>query len=135
MAAGVAPALAATGGRGPSLCFSRSSKSWAEEEEDGPMELPVSLAPPQLGVFLAAARPARRGGRSAAKRRSLPDQRPLPPPAEVPRPTSDVVRPAAPHGLSPTVVPGSGLAVGCSWSARRAVVRCCAGNEAAGFEP
>ncbi|KAI4986108.1 hypothetical protein ZWY2020_018738 [Hordeum vulgare] len=108
---GSAPEAAAAGGRGPSLCFTRSPKSWADwaeaEEGDDPMEHPVSLAPLQLGIFLAAARPARRRTGSEANRRNLSDRRPLRPSAGVPRPSFIVARPAAPPELSPTVAPGS----------------------------
>ncbi|KAI5015598.1 hypothetical protein ZWY2020_056988 [Hordeum vulgare] len=73
MAAGAAPAVGTAGSGGPTLCFSRSSTSWAdwaEGEEGDPVELPVSRAPSLLEELWAAARPVRRWGKSAAAQRS-----------------------------------------------------------------
>ncbi|XP_044436129.1 translation initiation factor IF-2 [Triticum aestivum] len=106
MAAGGVPEAAAAGGRGSSPFLSRSWADWAEEEEgEGQVELPVSLAPPLLGDFWAAAWPARRWGQPSSRRGRVPARPPLRRPAVVAVPAPAAPRPAAPPGLSPVVAP------------------------------
>ncbi|KAE8807999.1 GDSL esterase/lipase [Hordeum vulgare] len=90
----------------PSLCFPRSERRWADwvddsDDEDGRaslargegrVEMPVSMARPQLGIFLAAARPAhRRLGKEARPRVSAP--RPGRPPLLAPPRSAPVASP------------------------------------------
>ncbi|KAI4994163.1 hypothetical protein ZWY2020_029211 [Hordeum vulgare] len=122
---GSTPEAAAIGGRRPFLCFARSPKSWAnwaeEEEEDHPVEHPVSLAPPMLGVFLVAARLARLWMGSAAHRRTLPDGRPLRPRPVCLAPPPSWLGPLRRPGYPPQSHPVPGPAEGCSLQARRAL--------------
>ncbi|KAI5009095.1 hypothetical protein ZWY2020_010143 [Hordeum vulgare] len=113
----------------PSLCLPRPSRRWADRVEDsddddvdlasmsggeGRVELPVSLAHPQLGQFLDAAIPARRRPGKAPRRRDSalrlgragPRDPHRPSPALPPRPS--VAHAGLLFGLSSTTAAGGG---------------------------
>ncbi|KAI5006908.1 hypothetical protein ZWY2020_042120 [Hordeum vulgare] len=126
-------ALVAAAGvhRVPTLSFRRSPKAWADWAEDGDLvELPVSLAQPQLGVFLEAAWQARPRARPAASRRRLPTF------ASRARPTSVLAGSDELPGLSPwrpfhlALVACHGTPFASGWSRGRAarglLLRTCA---------